>query len=335
MTRDLDITVLLPTHSRSDILRKTLKQFTGLDRDGLNVEFVIVDNNSGDDTADVIKSFADRLPVRYVFEREPGKNRALNRGLEEADLGRVILFTDDDVNPKQDWLHAVMKTCEHWPRFKVFGGKIDPIWPSDDVPGWALDPFILDFGFARHDYAAQDQPYRPGEYPFGPNYWIRREVLDGGRRFNESIGPHPTNRILGDETLFLKELREDGYEQMYTPTAVVGHRIQVENFSEPGIKRRAATLGRGGPIVGGLCHQKMLAEHPRRWRMRRIAALWYYRLQYAAAQLAFSHGARVVRSVRAIHNIAYNQQSLRLASARNGDLNSAERTALNPSGQQA
>ena len=332
MTSDLDITVLAPTHSRSGILRETLDQFTRLDRDGLNVEFVIVDNNSSDDTADVIKSFVDRLPIRCVFEPEPGKNRALNRGLREAELGQIILFTDDDVNPDKDWLHAVKRTCDKWPQYNVFGGKIDVLWPSKDVPRWAQAPFIIDFGFAHHDYAPQDEPYRDGDYPFGPNYWVRRDVLDGGRRFNEDIGPHPTNRILGDETLFMKELRADGHKLLYSPTAVVQHRIQVENFSEPGIKRRAATLGRGGPIVGGLCHQEMLATHPLRWKLRRIAALWYYRWKYAAAQLAFSRDDRVIRSVIAIHNMTYNQQSLRLArQMRNGELTPLERSALNTS----
>lgn len=286
---------------------------THLRRNGLKVEFVIVDNHGHDDTSAVIESVADRLPVRRLFEPRPGKNCALNRGLNDPDLGRIILFTDDDVTPSQDWLLAVRAACQRWPDFGIFGGKINVIWPSPEIPGWAKIPFIRAFGFAQHDYAESDRPYAPGDYPFGPNYWIRREVLDGGRRFDEAIGPHPTNRILGDEILFVKQLREDGHQPVYTPTATVGHRIQPENCSQTWIRKRAWTLGRGAPHVSGLCRRPLLEKHPLIWRLLRLAALGRYGVGSLLASASLSADRRVERHVVANLNMAYNLESLRLA----------------------
>ncbi len=313
MDRNLDISVLMPTHNRAAILRDTLEAMTRVRRDGLEVEFVVVDNASTDDTREVIGSYAKRLPVRRVYEPRPGKNRALNRALAEAELGRIVVFTDDDVTPRRDWLLAIHDVCARRPEYSVFGGQIHAVWPSDKVPGWALDPFIHAFGFAHHDYAKEERPYAPDEFPFGPNYWVRREVFADGLRFYEHIGPHPRNRILGDETLFLKQLRGHGFEPFYTPKALVGHRIQPENFSAAAIVKRAATLGRGAPVVNGLCQADLLHSHPHIWRLRRRMALWWYALRYLRARLTRDHDRQVVRSVHAIFNMAYNRASLELA----------------------
>ncbi len=316
MNSKTDITIIMPTYNRAAVLRETLAALAGVDRGALRVELVVIDNNSNDQTADVLCEFARRLPLRALFEPQPGKNKALNRALTEVELGEIVLFTDDDVTPAADWLHAVWDAAQRWPQYQVFGGRIEVCWPPGAVPGWAEVPFIKAFGFAHHDYAPDERPYGPGHFPFGPNYWVRRTVFDDGRRFCENIGPHPTNRILGDETLFLKQLREDGHEQLYCPRAVVQHRIQPEALSAAAIKRRAATLGRGGPLVGGLCRRQLLDQHPLLWRSLRHAALWYYRLRYLLAQLTPDPDQRVVRSVQAIINIAYNAASLELAARR-------------------
>ena len=89
---NLDISVLIATYNRAEILRQTLQSMTKLNRDGLSVEFVVVDNNSTDHTKEVIKSFTDRLPIRYLFEPRPGKNCALNKALNEVSFGEISVI---------------------------------------------------------------------------------------------------------------------------------------------------------------------------------------------------------------------------------------------------
>ena len=116
----LDISILIATYNRADILRQTLENMTCLDRDGLSVEFVVVDNNSSDHTKEVIESFTDRLPIRYLFGAKPGKSRALNRALDKVPLGKIIVFTDDDIVPHKDWLTAIVSISNRWPDYSVF-----------------------------------------------------------------------------------------------------------------------------------------------------------------------------------------------------------------------
>ena len=50
MSQYSDISVVIATHNRAEILRQTLESMAKLNRDNLSVEFVIVDNNSTDRT---------------------------------------------------------------------------------------------------------------------------------------------------------------------------------------------------------------------------------------------------------------------------------------------
>ena len=63
MAGDLDISVIIATYNRADILAETLENLSRLDRDDINAEFVIVDNNSCDQTKDVIANFSISLPI--------------------------------------------------------------------------------------------------------------------------------------------------------------------------------------------------------------------------------------------------------------------------------
>ena len=58
----------------------------------------MVDNNSDDQTREVVGSFLRRCPhrIRYLFEPQQGKSHALNAGVREA-TGDIVAFMDDDV----------------------------------------------------------------------------------------------------------------------------------------------------------------------------------------------------------------------------------------------
>ncbi|HEY5339666.1 MAG TPA: glycosyltransferase, partial [Candidatus Aquilonibacter sp.] len=61
-------------------------------------EAIVVDNGSSDDTKGVAERQSARglFPVTYVFEPEPNRGKARNRGIAVAS-GYLMLFVDDDV----------------------------------------------------------------------------------------------------------------------------------------------------------------------------------------------------------------------------------------------
>lgn len=254
----MKISIVIATFNRAQALRETLEAMSGLDCDGLDVNWIVVDNNSTDDTNQVIDSFQDRVSLVHLFEPKPGKNCALNKALSEVALGEIVVLADDDVTPREDWLRQIVEASERWPEQSVFGGRIIVQWPVAEPPEWALQPGIMDFGFSHHHLAEEDILYPDRIRPYGPNMWVRRGVFDAGFRFDEQIGPRPNNRIMGSETSFLLTLADAGYEAVHCPGAVVHHRIEASALNVESIFRRAYRCGRGSAHTHARSESRLL-----------------------------------------------------------------------------
>lgn len=315
MTAELDISVLITTHDRAAVLAETLEAMERVRRDSLVVEFVVIDNNSRDNTKEVVASFSTRLPVRYLHEARPGKNCALNHALNVGRLGAIVVFTDDDVTPHEDWLLAILAVTARFPDISVFGGRIDIAWPNVPIPAWAKSPRIQGFAFGAHDHPWGEGLYQGNVLPFGGNLWVRRGILDGKRRFDESVGPRPTNRIMGSETTFLRRLSDDGFGMVYAPDAIVEHRIGPEMLKASAVRRRAYRQGRGIAHWKGLASAEMFRRNPRLWYFTCLVSIVKLFLHCVWSLTARSPTDRVEASVHAIRRIAHRVESLRLARA--------------------
>ena len=123
----MKFSVVIATYNRADELPRTLDSLSEMKTTG-PWEVVIVDNNSSDNTRDVVLERVGSFPVplHYIFEREQGRSAALNAGIRAA-RGEIIAITDDDVRVDPEWLvnaeqALVRLQCDY------LGGKALPIW---------------------------------------------------------------------------------------------------------------------------------------------------------------------------------------------------------------
>lgn len=87
------VTVIIPTHDRRDLLRLTLR--TVLWQTGIDLEAIVVDDGSTDGTSEVVQAIDDAR-VRCVRQETPqGVSTARNHGMDLA-RGNWIAFLDDD-----------------------------------------------------------------------------------------------------------------------------------------------------------------------------------------------------------------------------------------------
>lgn len=101
------LSVIVCTRCRPVSLRRTLESLLAQDAPPRAWEIIVVDNGATDETADVIRSFVARGPVRYASEPVQGLGRARNRGISVA-RGSLLAFTDDDVVVHQDWARRIV-----------------------------------------------------------------------------------------------------------------------------------------------------------------------------------------------------------------------------------
>jgi len=67
-------------------------------------EIIVVDNNSTDNTQEVIRQF----PARYVFEPQVGRGPARNKGVQESQ-GKYLAFIDSDCIADPNWLKELVR----------------------------------------------------------------------------------------------------------------------------------------------------------------------------------------------------------------------------------
>jgi glycosyltransferase involved in cell wall biosynthesis len=87
------ISVVIPTHDRRDLLMLTLR--TVLWQEGIELEVIVVDDGSHDGTLDAVKAIGDARVRCLRHETPQGVSTARNRGIDDAH-GEWIAFLDDD-----------------------------------------------------------------------------------------------------------------------------------------------------------------------------------------------------------------------------------------------
>jgi glycosyltransferase involved in cell wall biosynthesis len=129
-----DISVVLCTFNRAALLRQALEALVRQRDEAPLYEVLVVDNNSGDETPEVVASFASTGLVHYLLEPEQGLSAARNHGIRVA-RAPLVAFTDDDVCVDPAWLRTICATSARHPQVDFFGGKVLPVW-EQAPPHW-------------------------------------------------------------------------------------------------------------------------------------------------------------------------------------------------------
>ena len=125
------------TYNRCRMLREALESVLSQRvHDGGRYEVIVVDNNSTDETRQVVESFIARghANLRYVFEGRQGLSYARNAAVSAA-RSPILAFTDDDVRVKPDWVATIKRTLDDHPEVDCVGGKVLPRW-TFAPPSW-------------------------------------------------------------------------------------------------------------------------------------------------------------------------------------------------------
>jgi len=227
--RNMRFSIIICTYNRAHSLRKVLESINKLlILPTEEVELIVVDNNSSDNTRRVTEE-AIHSPViqtKYIFEGKQGKSYALNTGIKAA-TGDVIAFTDDDVTVDSQWLVSMKDTFDRFDCIGI-GGRIIPVW-NLEKPAWfeSEGPYKLMNVLVSYDlgpnYCVIEQKHVP---PVGANYAFRREVFKTYGLFRTDLDRVGSSLLSAGDTEFVNRIIKHNGKVIYDPHATIYHPVE-------------------------------------------------------------------------------------------------------------
>jgi glycosyltransferase involved in cell wall biosynthesis len=90
--RELLVTIITPTYNRADYLDETIQSV--LNQDYLNLEYIVLDDGSKDNTIEILKKYGDR--ITWYTHTNMGETMTVNKGLSMAHGDIIGIVNSDD-----------------------------------------------------------------------------------------------------------------------------------------------------------------------------------------------------------------------------------------------
>jgi len=250
----MSITVIVCTYNRCQSLAKTLDSLAASKLpEVVDWEVLVVDNNSSDQTREVIEDFCTRYRerFRYVFEPRQGKSHALNTAIRES-RGDVLAFTDDDVTVEPTWLQNLTAALVDG-QWAGAGGRTLPA-SIVSPPRWlALNGKYTHAGMLYAHFDLGHEPQELERPPYGANMAFRKEMFEKYGAFRTDLGPGLGRQVprFGEDTEVGWRLIKAGEKLRYEPSAVVYHVVPEERMRKGHFLTSWFELGRYSIAQGG------------------------------------------------------------------------------------
>ena len=226
------VTVFTPTYNRAYILGDlyhSLQRQTCMD-----FEWLIVDDGSADDTKALVASWQGEenpFPIRYVYQENGGKCRAINRGLKEAN-GRLFFTVDSDDYLTDDAIEKVIRWEGELPEDGHFCGYVgnrgitptqtpNRLFPGGYLDGTALDRYDQVDG--ERAFVFYTEIHRKYLYPEFPGEKFLTEAVTWDLMAHDGYKMRFYNDII-----WIWEYKDDGLTR-------AGYRVFLENPQGTGL----------------------------------------------------------------------------------------------------
>lgn len=115
------ISIITPSFNQGKFIEETI--LSVLSQDYPNLEYIIIDGGSTDQTVEIIKKYSDRISY-WVSEKDRGQSHAINKGFERA-TGEIINWINSDDQLMPGTLHKLSTAFMADPELMMLHGRIE------------------------------------------------------------------------------------------------------------------------------------------------------------------------------------------------------------------
>ena len=223
----MKVSIVIPHWNGIDVVTECLESLQKVTYP--NLEIIVVDNNSTDDSVNHIRKI---FPKVIVFEndRNEGYAGGCNRGSEIA-KGKYLLFLNNDTIHQPNWIEPLVHLLDENPQIAAVQPKILNYYQKNlfDYAGGAggLMDFLV-FPFARgrifNEQEIDSNQYNSNEEIFwssGTAFLVRKTAFEKAGKFDELFFAHM------EEIDLCWRFHLLGYDVWCEPSSVIYHKNAV------------------------------------------------------------------------------------------------------------
>jgi len=220
--QDKYISVFVPTYNGHPFVKPLIDAVLSQELpDGYNLELLITDSGSKDDTIEVIKSYGDKVVFNQIPNKEYGHGKTRQQAAEKA-KGEYILFLSQDATPASErWLINMIEPFFISERVGcVFGRQIPRPFSVPTIKREVSSVFgglgAPDSIVIHRDRSLVDNHHTNALNSFfsDVNSAIRKDLVN--------VVPFQDVRYAEDQAL-AEDMQNNGYLKAYSPSGAVWH----------------------------------------------------------------------------------------------------------------
>ncbi len=195
----------------------------------INWEIIIVDNNSKDNTAEIIANYQfnwqEKFPIKYFLEPQQGASIARKTAMEKAQ-GTYVGFLDDDNLPAPDWVAQAYAFGKSHPQAGAYGGQIHGEFEAEPPNNFKkIAPYLAIIERGKKAFSYNE--HKKKVLPPGAGIVISKKAwLENVPKNLFLTGPAGKSLALkGEDIEILSHIQNAGWEIWYNPEMHIYHQI--------------------------------------------------------------------------------------------------------------
>lgn len=201
----LKISIVTVCYNSEKYIRTAIESV--ISQDYQNIEYIIIDGNSSDNTIEIVKSYGQKIS-KFVSEPDKGIYDAMNKGIKLATGDIIGTLNSDDLYFNDNVISKVAESFQQNTNQILFGNlyyvKKENI--NSVVRKWISNDFI-------------QNSFKRGWHPPHPTFFVRKKVYEKFGAFNLDY------KLAADFELMLRFLEKHKLNSIYLDQTMVKMRL--------------------------------------------------------------------------------------------------------------
>lgn len=201
----MKVSIITSCYNRESTIREAIESVLG--QDYPNMEYIVVDGASKDNSLQIINEYKDRIAT-IISEPDKGMYEAINKGIHAATGDIIGLVHSDDFFYSKDTISRIVSEFERTGADLVYGNGLFVSFEDTSrvVRNWISGTY-------------SKSKVRRGWLPLHPTVYIRRECMEQWGLYDESY------KIAADSDLLVRYLYKASLKVAYLNEYVIKMRM--------------------------------------------------------------------------------------------------------------